>query len=554
MKRRKGSSLLKWENLSRREFLRLSALLGAGAALSACGPTPAPTPVPPEPTATPVPPVPTATPVPPVPTATPVPPTPTPIGPTGTLTIAQSGAFMAMDPYFDISYPGNSTQQSICEALIDREGTPLLAESWENPDELTWRFHLRKGVKFHNGDDFTAEAVKFSIERFTDPENPARRAAHLAAVEKVEIVDDYTIDFTTKEPISVLDTQMHDTLILSPRAVKELGEDIAKSLAGAGTGPFKFVEWVPGEKCVIEANEDYWGGMPRVKTVIVRPIPEPTVRVTELKTGGVDLAADIPPQFISEIEEAPGVYIERVTSSRVYEVTINCAEPPFDDVRVRQAFNYAIDKEELCEYVLFGIATPAAGMLSAPHEGHNPDLKPYPYDPDKARALLAEAGYPDGIKITINSPSGRYLQDKQLAEAIAGQVSEAGIDMTVNVLEWATFLKSIKVDNNGFLMLMGVWPTHGALVRHLDSRREDYVWYGYHNDEVNALLDKAAATFDPKERKKVWQEIGKIARDEAIWAFLADMQEIWGVSDKVKDFTLRGHGVNPVDHKIYLAP
>jgi peptide/nickel transport system substrate-binding protein len=457
-----------------------------------------------------------------------------------------------MDPYFGIGHEAHGVHRSIGEALVNRFGVPLLAESWEIPDELTWRFHLRKGVKFHSGNDFTAEAVKHAFERFTDPDQPARWATDLRDVDHVEVVDDYTIDFKTKVPFATLYSVLYNVLVLDPEVVESLGENLASSLEGAGTGPFKFVEWVPGERAVMEANEEYWGGVPKLKTVIYRPIPEPSVRVTEVKTGGVHIAIHVPPQSIPEVEEAPGVHIETVESIGHYEITYNIHKPPFNDARVRLALNYAINREELIEFVLFGIGKVPNGPLSPPYEGHNPDLEPWPYDPDKAKELLAEAGYADGLDITIISPSGRHLQDKELAEAIAGQLSKVGVNMTVKALEWVTYLKTYNQEGHGFLILATVWPTHAFLTRHFDSRRQDFVWYGYHNEQVNELLDRAAATFDDAERIKIWQEVDKIGREEAIFLDIADMMEVSGVSDKVEGFEPPPDDVYTTNHTMAL--
>jgi peptide/nickel transport system substrate-binding protein len=522
MKKRKSLDLLRQESLSRREFLRLSALLGAGAALYACGPTPTPSP-------------PTATPMP--PTSTPVPSTPTPAGPSGTLTVIQTQDPDTMDPYLTMNPSARSIHKSVAEPLYDRWRGFTLAETVEFPDDLTWRWHLRKGVKFHNGDDFNAEAVKFSMERWVDPELAAPYASLLEPVERIEIVDDYTVDVITKEPYGVLDEALTDVLILSPRAVSDLGEQIAMDMTGVGTGPFRFVEFVPGERAVVEANGDYWEeGVPRIETVIYKPVPEAMTRITELKTEAADVIGHIPPHMLSEVEAIPGVHITQIPSVRHAGITLNCAEPPFDDVRVRQAVNYAVNKEEIVEFVFFKGADVAAGPLSPVYHGYNPDLKPYPYDPEKAKALLAEAGYPDGFEVTINTSDGRFPGDKAATEAISEQLADVGIKMNVVAEgDFPTFLKHYR-DVNGFMISSDMYPTQKALTMDFDCSAQAFAWHGYCNEEVDALIAEAARTLDREERGKIYQEICKIVRDEAAWLWLAVLRVHHGVRDRVKNW------------------
>jgi peptide/nickel transport system substrate-binding protein len=461
---------------------------------------------------------------------------PTPTGPSGTLVVLQTGEADLMDPHLTKARPANDVAKyNVCEPLVGRFGEWLLAESMEFPDDLTQRFHLRKGVKFHNGDDFTAEAVKFSIERFLDPDLAAPYASSLAMVDRVDVVDDYTVDLITKEPSGLVSEGLYHALVLNPRVVEERGGDLNNDISEVCTGPFKFVEWMPGEKIVMEANEEYWGGSPRVKTVVFKGVAEASVRIAELKARTADIVCGVPAALISEVQ-TPWSHAVTNTALDSMVVAFNCKDPPLDDVRVRQAISYAVNMEELIEFVMHGAGEPMNGALCPSYPGYDPDLKPYPYDPEKAKELLAEAGYADGFEITF--VPNRLPYTVELSEAISGQLAPLGIDVKVEAYELPTWYEYY-LARNGYVTPTDFWPTDAMLGLTFDCSMQEFAWHGYCNDEFDALLAKARTAMDREEREALWRQANKIVRDEAAELYIACTKDIYGVRDRVQNFTPR---------------
>jgi peptide/nickel transport system substrate-binding protein len=326
--------------------------------------------------------------------------------------------------------------------------------------------------------------------------------------------------------------------MMSPKAVKALGKDVVRK--PVGTGPFLFKEWIPMERTVIEANPDYYGPKAKVQRIIWRPVTEPSTRIVELTSGGAQLINKVPPELAVTIQ-SKGLSVIRRQSLWRMGIMINCGKPPFDNVKVRQAFNYAADKDELVKYVLNGAGYVMADPLGPDVEGHNPDIKPYPFDPAKSRKLLAEAGYPNGVDIEILSPAGRYLKDKELVEAVSYQVKDGGFRMKAVPMEWGMFLKNYK-KLNGFFIGEESPYAQRYFSKNMDSRVKSYAWMGYHNDEFNRLLDQAGETFDVAKRNAIYRNLSKMVYDDGLYLYMYYAQNIYGVSDRIKGFTPRADG------------
>ena len=277
-------------------------------------------------------------------------------GPSGQLRISEVSDIITVDPKF---LKGRQTQNVVrlmFDSLYHRDNDmqiiPWLATSLENPDELTWRFHLREGVKFHNGNDFKANDVKFSIERLMEEDSVWNTASF---VDRVEVVDDYTVDIITQEPFAAFMTRLVLWHMTDEEYFNEVGEEGFLE-SPVGTGPYEFVEWVKDERVVLEANEDYWRGAPNIETIIFTPIPENATRLAALEAGDVDIVTEVPPEYIDQPGE--GVEIATVPGTRAFYLGMNVNVEPFDDVRVRQAMNYAVDVDSIIEFVLNGLARP----------------------------------------------------------------------------------------------------------------------------------------------------------------------------------------------------
>ena len=271
------------------------------------------------------------------------------------------------------------------------EIVPDLAESWENPDDVTWVFHLRKGVKFHNGEPFTAADVKYTFGRLLDPKTASPGATHLKEVVSMEAVDDHTIRIVTRRPFApmLMSLTRYETAILNQKAVEAAGVDYG-SKAAVGTGPFKFESWSRGDKVVLVRNDDYFGGPAGVEKLVYRGIPEDATRLVELESGGIDLIpGNFPYQEFANIEKDSNYATYRVPAMSTLYMGLNTEVKPFGDVRVRKAMNYAVDKQAIIDAVYFGLGAPARGPLSPVIWGFDPrGSRPAPITPTRQRSFL----------------------------------------------------------------------------------------------------------------------------------------------------------------------
>jgi peptide/nickel transport system substrate-binding protein len=466
--------------------------------------------------------------------------------PKGTLVIAQGGDLATLDPQM---MGDNYTRAAVrfpYDELVKRiykdgriQHFPLLATSWEAVNDTTWIIHLRKGVKFHNGYDFTAEDVKFTMERMLDPAKKARCRFYFTFVERVEVVDPYTVKISTKGPAPLLIKNLAYTLsMFSAKYFKEKGDAYA-ARHPMGTGPFKFVRWVKDDEVVFEANENYWAGPPKIKTLIIKPIPEDSTRVAALLGGDADIVKKIPPHLIPMINKSGKAKVLKVPSALGITVWMNTLKKgPLQDKRVRQAINYGVDKESIMETVLEGYAKPLATPLSPAIFGHNPNLKPYPYDPEKAKALLKEAGYGDGITVTFGTCSGRYPKDKEFAEAIAGQLGKVGVNVKVRVYEWGGYISGWYAGTLGDLYTIGQAASFDAdpiywKMLHCSDRAPS-LWC---NKEFDRLLEKGRVTMDEKKREKLYWKAEELVHEEAPALFWMHGVDTYGVSNRVQNWS-----------------
>ncbi len=474
-------------------------------------------------------------------------------GPTGQIIISETADINALDPKFIKGRQTQNVVRLMFDSLYHRDNNmqivPWLATSYENPDELTWRFHLRQGVKFHNGNGFTADDVKFTLSRLMEDDSVwnARKF-----VDQVEVVDDYTVDIITKEPYAAFMTRVVLWHMTDEDYFEEVGADGFAS-APTGTGPFKFVEWAKDERLVLKANPDYWGGSPRIKTVIFAPIPESATRIAALESGDVDIITAVPPEYV---DQAPaGVEIATVAGTRAFYLGLNVNVEPFDDVRVRHAMNYAVDVESIIENVLNGLARRIDNPLLPEAFGYAA-TPVYSYDPERAKSLLAEAGYPDGFEMELDTQPPL----KEIAEVLAGQLGAVGINVTVNIMEKAalyakyepgfsqTFLTSwgnSEADADGILSKQFYSKRYGCDLLATEGETgfgnaELGCYYtGYGNAEVDAAIEGGKLDVNPERRKAHYYTALTIIVEEAPWLFLYNPSEIFAHSDRVQGWVAR---------------
>jgi ABC-type transport system substrate-binding protein len=365
-----------------------------------------------------------------------------------TVTYAAGADPDSLDPANAESNPSEAVNRMIFENLVKFDPklnlVPGLAEKWEQAqDGMSWTFFLRKGVKFHDGTPFNAEAVKYFIDRMIGPEKPSRAGLYAPLVDSATVVDEYTVKVNMKAPFAfLLNNIAHSASgIVSPTAHKAMGKDIARK--PVGTGPFKFVEWVHGDHLTLTRNDDYWGGKPKLEKIVVKTVKEDSARVMMLQSGDAQLAVRLPSEDIPRLEKDASIQLDSTETLRVLYIGFNCAKKPFSDERVRQAFNLAMDRESIVKNIYQGRAMAASNIVAPLTTGYFP-LAPYPHDPEKAKKLLAEAGFPNGLKAKFISPQGRYPKDFEMAQALQQQWKKAGIDVSLDTMEWAAYLAATR--------------------------------------------------------------------------------------------------------------
>ncbi len=456
-----------------------------------------------------------------------------------TIVIAQGVDPTTLDPHNHFESPAYNVCANIFDTLLQRNDQakiePMLATSYRIVNDTTWEFTLRKGVKFHNGEDFDAASVKFSLERMIDPKNKLRQVVMGQLIDHVEIIDPYKVNIITKKPYPALDAQLCILgSILPPKYVQEKGAAYIATNP-VGTGAYKFVRWAKDDQIVLQANENYWRGAPRIKKAVFRPIPEATTRVAGLQTQELDIIVNIPPHLERLMNWKGRSFVSKVPSVRVIFMAFDNLKPgPAADPRFRRAVAHAVDMETIIKKVLGGNAIRLGSPLTKSHFGYDPSIKPYDYNPALAKKLLAEAGYAQVPEFVINSPNGRYLNDRDIAEAVAGDLRKVGINASVKTHEWGNYMSLTYRHSAGPLYLLG-WgnPTFDADGSLFAILRSGQPISSFSNAKLDALLDQGQSTMDPKKRVKIYSEACKIIKEEAAWAFGYQQMDIYGVNERV---------------------
>lgn len=459
-------------------------------------------------------------------------------GQSAKIVIGQSDEEATLDPNITNSNNWRNVLLNMYDALTARDKqnklVGQLAESWTTTSPTTWVFKIRKGVKFHNGDPLDASDVKFTLDRVRDPELKSLQAPYIASYDSVQVVDPYTIQITTKTP----DPFVADNLQLVPIASQKYVTSKDKAALGNtenGTGPYKLTEWVKGDHMTLAASNDYWQGAPKIGTVVFRVIPEASALFAALRTGEVDIALSVPPDSAKQVTGAEGFEIKTVPSQRSFFVVLDSAVKPLNDVRVRQALNYAVDKQAITAGLLLGYADPIPSLLGPMYLGDDKSLKPYPYDPAKAKQLLAAAGYPDGFSLTLNAYSGQYPKDKEVAQAVAGMLEKVGVKVNLSVREWGTFINEYRLHNlsPAYFISFGlpIWDYSQAFRSYLTTLNPASY---YRDAELERMSRESLTIVDAAQREKLLVQINGRIYNDAAFIFLYLGRTIFGVSKKVQ--------------------
>ncbi len=460
------------------------------------------------------------------------------------LTVGLKAEPSSMDPHYHNLTPNNMMSEYTFDKLVKQYNKqnlkPGLAISWQPIDDLTWEFKLRQGVKFHDGTPFSAEDVKFTLERGPNvPNSPSSFSRYMNHITKIEIVDDYTIRFSTADPFPLMATYLSTFTVIS----KKHGEgaatkDYNSGKAMIGTGPWKFVEWIPGDRIVYTRNDDYWGEKAKWEKVTLKPISNASARVAALLAGDVDLIDFVPTADIEKLKKDANFTMERSVSNRVIYLHIDSdrdvspfvtdvdgkpmTKNPLKDVRVRRAISKAINRPAIVSRVMEGNAIAAGQLLPDGFFAVSPNLKPEKYDPEGAKKLLTEAGWGDGFGLTIHGPNNRYVNDAKICQAVAQMLARVGIKTKVDTMPKNVFFpRGTKLEFS--LMLVG-WGSGtgepssplGALLHTYDKESG----YGgtnrgrFSNKEMDATLEEAMRTVDREKHKALLIKATEIAMDQ----------------------------------------
>ena len=419
---------------------------------------------------------------------------------------------------------------------------PHLATGYEISDDgRVVSLTLRDDVFFHDGTPFNAEAVKANIERIQDPELANAFATMVSNIHEVEVTGEFTVDFHLPAPFAPLLPH----LTHASQAMMAPSNMDHPELHGnpVGTGPFVLDQWARGESLKLVRNEDYWREPATLDSVTFLPISEGTTRIAMVDSGAAHVAINVPPQDVERIDVLDDVTVHKVDSMRTIYIFFNNYREPFTDVRVRQAFNHAIDKQAIVDFVLGGAGRVSDAAIAPGVFGYNA-TGVYEYDPERARELLAEAGFPDGMNVTLHSPTGRYMQDIQVAEAVQSYLADIGVNAEIITLEWAAYLSEIGRGAEESITQLGLmgWGVstgdadqglfnvlHGSQVVPFGSNRSLYS-----SPRFDELLDAARVETDEEARRGIYAEALEVAFEEAPWMFLHTERQLVAVRDNVE--------------------
>lgn len=447
--------------------------------------------------------------------------------------------------------PFGSVQYALYDPLVNHndkmEPVPGLAESWEvSADKLTWTFKLRKGVKFHDGTDFTSAAVKVTLERILDPKTNAGRRSVYTVIKSIDASDPLTAKITTDQPFADLPFLLMDrsAFIVSPTAINKL--DVAEfGLHPVGTGPYKFVEWVPNDHITLDANPDYWGGKPQVSRILYRIVPESGARTAALRSGEADIVMNLSPNDLDALRKDSNVVVGQKDSMSQVTSEMRQTKPPFNNVKVRQAMNYALDRKSIVTDIMKGVGR-VADSPGPPGVWGSVSLPPYEYNPEKAKQLLTEAGYPNGFEGNLFYVSGRWGGDDQVTQAMQAYWAAIGVKIKLQKVDTAGLDEMLSRDPD----TMAGWTTQQIrtstyidyhLYRLFNSEAASMKGFqrsGFNDPKVDELLAKGRATFDLKERATYYADAQKLIWDDAAFVWVFVQQNVMGARKGVSGYEL----------------
>jgi peptide/nickel transport system substrate-binding protein len=488
----------------------------------------------------------TKDPTPTVPTSTPQPedtPTPTPDS-IDEIVVLFADEVRTLEPYRMVSVrPESSLAGHIWDTLTviddDLQVKPGLATSWRLINNFTWEFTLREGVTFHNGEPVNADSVRFSLERAQLMPGSLEVLAQETQLEQVEVLGEHSLRLVTGSPIANLAFLVASVEILPPVYYGETGED-ELARAPVGSGPYQVKEWTPGTPVVLEATPNYWNGTPQWPRIVFQTEPDPQARMQALRDQTAALVTDLPAMLPEEWDIPESRLAATESTQRMFIGVHIEQDSPLADARVRQALNYGADVDQITETWLKGYGQRYGSWVNPP--GNNAGLLPYPYDPERARSLLAEAGYPDGFVTKLHAPSGVYPEDVAIATELASQWDQLGVTVEVEIVEWEPYVASLLSDAPPPLFLLGMNSQADALQ---DTRNlaGDFAFNptGWHDPGFEDAVRRARNSFNDNARSRLLDDAQAIAYEDCPWIWLWKKHDFYGMS-QLLDWSPRADG------------
>ena len=481
----------------------------------------------------------------------------------GTLTFANSAEVVTLDPPSIGDTVSTNVAAMMYEGLVAYTPTleikPQLALSWETTGK-TWTFKLRPGVKFHDGTPFNAAAVKTNVDRLLGPDKPLRQGIYAPVIDRVEVIDDATVRFTTKFVDAYFLTRLtanQALAMVSPAAIAKFGKDLSRN--AVGTGPFKFLEWIKDDHISVVRNDDYWGDKAYLDKVTIRPVTEPEARLIALQSGDVQLAIRLNPEQLARVQGEAALAADQVTTIRHLFMGMAVMKKPFSDLRVRQALNHAIDKESIVKNLYLGTAEVLGGPVPQGGDGYAP-MPGFPYDVAKAKALLTQAGYPNGFSATLVGPKGTYVKDFELQQAVQQQLRVIGVDIKIETVEFAKYLEFLRMDPTKSPLEMwqdawtGITATEAILNRYgcKNFRPTGGNTHGFCDSKVDDLIERAQEIAEPATRAPLVKQAQELVSQAAPSIWLLSLKQIAGRSKKLHAPVFMRTEVLTVDEHTWL--
>jgi len=407
---------------------------------------------------------------------------------------------------------------------------PYLAEEYSFVGNNTWRFRIRQGVRFHNGEKLDAHAVKFSMDRRLSEDVGSPNAKSFSYIIETKVVDEYTVDFVCSSPFPMLPAYMPTFSIMAPQYYSENSMQHL-ALNPVGSGPFRLVEFKPDDILRVERNDDYWGQTPAIKRVTAPIVEEDATRVASLLAGDLHISPRPVMEDFDRINATEGTMVSTSIGNRIVVAGLNYDLEPMNDKRVRQALNYAVDTATLNDVYLRGTGELLAGLLPSTVVGHDPALEPYPYDPEMAKSLLRDAGYPDGFETTIEVNPGWLIAGTEVTQALQNFLKQVGIEAALQIRDAGTLSSRITSRKAGPIYMLS-WGGNSTFDAdsYLEVLLDEGAWSCNTMPEVRELVQAGRATADQAEREEIYKQASQIVREEAPYLFMYLQPNTYGIA------------------------